>query len=126
LASARGRFLASRLGRVATEGALVERKRYVVYMFRAMHPASGRSMLACAAPHDLVVSAYGGDGINGRGGLLAAFGAVSIYRGSGAAFTYLAIWGPRKAGSFLAALRRTASVIEITRHPPPARLVLHR
>lgn len=105
---------------------MVERQRYVVYMFRAMHPASRRSMLVCAAPYDLVVSAYGGDGINGRGGLLAAFGAVSIYRGSDAALTYLAIWGPRKAGSFLATLRRVASVIEITRHPPPARLVLHR
>jgi hypothetical protein len=126
LPSPRGRLLASRLGLVGTEWALVERQRYVVYMFRAMHPASRRSMLVCAAPYDLVVSAYGGDGINGRGGLLAAFGAVSIYRGSDAALTYLAIWGPRKAGSFLASLRRVASMIEITRHPPPARLVLHR
>jgi hypothetical protein len=118
--------LASRIGLVETEWALVERKRYVVYLFRAMHPASRRSMLACAAPYDLVVSAYGGDGINGPGGLLAAFGAVSIYRGSDAALTFLVIWGPRKAEGFLAALRGVTPMIEVTRHPPPARLVLHR
>jgi hypothetical protein len=83
-------------------------------------------MLACAAPYDLVVSAYGGDGINGSGGLLAAFGAVSIYTGSEEALTFLAIWGPRKAEGFLAALRRVTPMIEVTRRPPPARLVLHR
>jgi hypothetical protein len=100
-------------------------RRYKVYLFRAKHPHSHRSMLACAAPYDLVESIYGG-GISGPSGILATFGALSIYKSTETTDSYLAVWGPRKAETVLATLRASGAHIEVVRHPPPARLVLFR
>ena len=106
-------------------GSDIESERVPVYLFRAMHPSSRRSMLTCAAPLELVVSIYGGDGINGDGGLLATFGGVGVYRNDATGHCYLSVWGPRKAESFLATLRRSGAAVDLVRHAPPARLTVY-
>jgi hypothetical protein len=106
-------------------GTSIEGERLPVHLFRAMHPSAHRSMLACAAPIDLVISVYGGDGIGGKDGLMAAFGGVGVFKNDDTGQRFLSVWGPRKAEIFLAALRASGADIEVVRRPPPARLVLY-
>jgi len=101
-------------------------RRYLVYLFRAMHPTSRKSMLACVAPYGLVVSSYGGNSGITTTNILAAFGALSIYKSAETTNRYLGVWGPRKAETFLDARRHAEANIEVVRHPPPAHLILFR
>jgi hypothetical protein len=92
-----------------------------VYLFRSEHFAHGSSTVICAAPVDLVVTAYGGGGHRDQEGVQRAFGGSAFYRNEETGACFLGVWGARNASRFRSALRRNAE-IEIIREPPPARL----
>jgi hypothetical protein len=81
-------------------------------------------MWVCAAPQQLVVAVYGVDGVDVRASLMADFGSVSVYRGERPVQTYLAIWGPRRAERFIAALRQVVRELEVIRRPPSVHFIL--
>jgi hypothetical protein len=96
-----------------------------VYVFRDPRFAPAGDTVVCAAPVDLVVSVYGGGGLNGEEGLSAAFGGAAFFRNAKTGSSFLGVWGARKASRFRSALRQRA-VLNIVDAPPPARLAWFR
>ncbi len=76
-----------------------------------------------AAPRDLVVAVFGGGGLTGEDGLKAVFGGSALFEDGTTGSCYLAVWGARKASRFRHRLRQSGATLEISREPPPARLV---
>jgi hypothetical protein len=95
-----------------------------VYVFRHPAFASAGDTVVCAAPLDLVVSVYGGGGIKGEGGLVAAFGGAAFFRDEDGS-SYLAVWGARNASRFRSALRIHVT-LNVVRASPSARLVFYK
>jgi hypothetical protein len=93
-----------------------------VYVFRDSRFRGGNTVVS-AAPHELVVSVYGGGGLVGEGNLAVAFGGCAYFRNEETGLTYLGIWGARKAAKFRTSLGKSGASIELIPEPPPARLV---
>src|SRR3954451_9382764 len=93
-----------------------------VYLFRGHFSPRGDTVV-CAAPLEMVVSVYGGGGINGDGGLSAVFEGSAFFRNEETGAAYLGVWGARNASHFRSALRQHFGALTIIRGPLPARLV---
>ena len=92
-----------------------------IYLFSSDRVVPGSSTSVCAAPTDLVVPAYGGDGHLEQEGVRRAFSGNAFYRNDETGETFLAVWGARNASRFRTALRRKTTIM-LLREPPPARL----
>ena len=76
-----------------------------------------------AAPLDAVITAFGGGGLFGEGGVDVMFGGCAFFRDDKTGPAYVGVWGARKASRFRTALRQAGLCVEIVRRPPPARLM---
>jgi hypothetical protein len=99
--------------------------RVTIYLFRDPHFARAGNAVACVAPVDAVVRAYGGGGINDTGGLAKTFGGAAVFRDD-AGNVYLGVWGARKASKFRNALIKSGAEIEVSKERPPAKLAWYQ
>jgi hypothetical protein len=93
-----------------------------VYVFRSALMIGSDNTVIAVAPLEQVVSVYGGGGVRGEGGLVAAFGGAIEFRNDGTGERYIGVWGKRNASRFRTELRKKFQ-LTILREPPPARLV---
>ena len=94
-----------------------------VYVFRDRHFAPAGDAIVSAAPLSLVVAVYGGGGLKGESGLLAAFGGAVTFRDDETGDLYFGVWGARNASRFRRTLREAVKDIAVVKGQLPGRLV---
>lgn len=94
-----------------------------LYTFRDRHFAPAGNTVVSAAPLSRVVKVYGGGGLKGESGLIAAFGGAATFRDEDTGDLYLGVWGKRNTSRFRRQLREAGANIVTIKTPPPGRLV---
>lgn len=95
-----------------------------LHMFRGGQIGMPLNMQFCAAPIEAVAATFGGGGIYGEQGLLAAFGGAALFRDCSGTDRLLGVWGARKCSRFRRLLREAGYAIAITDLPPEMRLTI--
>lgn len=77
--------------------------------------------VVCAAPPEIVASAFGGGGNKDTAGLIATFGGAAVFEDEESGRYYLGVWGSRNCSRFRSAVRRAGVSLNIVREPCPGR-----